>query len=309
MSIGHFPIERVDGADHVVRITLQHNQDGQILCDMLHNSFEICLSNEDYQIILDMEQIQYPPSSLIVLLVEMTSRVRRLAGDIKFINLHHSARNNLATFSPISYLSLEGDEAYALEQFRKSAPKKKRPVEADPIPAADIVEDPIIEKIQSSFEEITQTQLDAAPVEEGPSDHRHHLRVKSETKNLYSICDFVVDVAAQAGFDAKQLGKTKIAVYEACLNVIEHAYHSNPDNWIDVFVEYDDTEFTIEVKDYGIGFTGFKDKNYDVMSAMDGRQTGGFGLYIIKRSMDELYYHPDKQNGNSLKMVKRLKTS
>lgn len=323
MSMTHFPIEKFDGDEHVVKIVLENIQDPQRLTSLLHNSFEICLKKRDFHIILDMQKVHYPTASFIALLVEATSRLRRVNGDVKLINLRQSARNNLATFSPISFLSVEGDEAYALQEFRKITNNKVAPQpEATPPPATpvDIVDEPIIEKIQDSIKESIKKaktgekphprpRVQPAPQVDTETPDKYHLRVKSETKNLYSICDFVVDIAAKAGLDPKQLGKTKIAVYEACLNVIEHAYHSKPGNWIDVWVGYDSSRMTIEIKDYGLGFEGFDEKNYDVLSAMDGRQTGGFGLYIIKRSMDELYYKPDAVSGNLLTMVKYLKTS
>ena len=341
MSMTHLPIERIPGYDHVVRIRLENIQDPQRLSILLHNSFEICFKNRDFKILLDMQKVQYPSSSLIALFVEASSRVRRVNGDVKFINLTKSARNNLATFSPISYLSLEGDEKYALDDFGKAMGEKKinqmstlqTQPQTQPLPSVDIVEDPIIEKLQNTFEqgnniqtdvhgdapnleavakeEIVPNQKNVSEKDDRLEENNYHLRVKSETKNLYSICDFVVDIADKVGFDTKQLGKTKIAVYEACLNVIEHAYHSNSDNWIDVTVVCTDDKFEIQVRDYGIGFEGFDNnkKNYDVLSAMDGRQTGGFGLYIIRRSMDELYYEPNSESGNLLRMVKYMKTS
>ena len=46
---------------------------------------------------------------------------------------------------------------------------------------------------------------------------------------------------------------------------------------------------------------------YDVQEVMDKRRSGGFGLHIIRRSMDNVEYHPDLVNGNRLIMVKHLK--
>jgi anti-sigma regulatory factor (Ser/Thr protein kinase) len=45
---------------------------------------------------------------------------------------------------------------------------------------------------------------------------------------------------------------------------------------------------------------------YDVHEVMDKRRSGGFGLHIIRRSMDSVEYHPDALEGNRLVMVKKL---
>jgi len=310
--------ERIPGLEHVVRIPVESYRETQTLLDVIEATLDSCLKNGDSRIILDLKNIRYPSTRLIALLVEATSRARRAKGELKIINLDLKVKNSLADFSPADYLAIENDEEQALHEFGELPPPKKEKIipasriaEDDVTPdtpdresdvdfaPVDIVEDPIIEKLGNSVEQDGESKISEKRL-------RHHLRVSSEARNLYEICDFVTKYAEKAGFDSKDVGKTKIAVYEACLNVVEHAYHSNPDNHIDIWVEYDTEKLVIEIKDYGIGFEGFSDTSYDVFSAMDGRQTGGFGLYIIRRSMDELEYQANEADGNTLRMVKYL---
>ncbi len=369
--------EPITGFENVVRIPLEDIDDTHIVLQILQDSFEICFRDGKTRIVVDLQNVQFPTASLIALLVEATSRARRMNGDVKIINLSNTAKSNLVTFSPTSYLSLESEEKFALEDFQEtfippgeildstidevnSAPKeeidelspkervaplpdktprkisdKTPPAEEQISPTVDIVEDPFIQELESSFQDVqaetepftqgTDKEVPEPPIAPEPPkipdvaetlspqetyvDKRHHLRVKSIAKNLYSICDFVTDYAEKAGLDKKEVGKAKIAVYEASLNVIEHAYHSNPENWIDVWVGVDAEKITIEIKDYGYSFEGISKKRYDVQSAMDKAQTGGFGLYIIRRSMDEIEYYPDETEGNRLIMIKYLKAS
>ncbi len=370
--------EPIAGFDNVVRIPLEDIDDTHIVFQVLHDSFEICFRDGKTRIVVDLQNVQFPTASLIALLVEATSRARRLNGDVKMINLSKSAKNNLVTFSPTSYLSLETEEKFALEDFQETfvpqdeilestrdeiidapqqeingpvpeethasipdeTPKqvedKTVPIEDQTSPTVDIVEDPFIEQLEGTFQNvkaqvdpnIKETEQEGVPVpptapeppkipgvaetpdpQETYEEKRHHLRVKSISKNLYSICDFVMDYAEKVGFDKKEVGKIKIAVYEASLNVVEHSYHSNPENWIDVWVEVDAQKITIEIQDCGYSFEGISKKRYDVQNAMNKAQTGGFGLYIIRRSMDEIEYHPDEEQGNRLIMIKYLKPS
>ena len=353
--------EPIAGFDNVVRIPLEDIDDTHIVFQVLQDSFEVCFRDGKTRIVVDLQNVQFPTASLIALLVEATSRARRLNGDVKIINLSKSAKNNLVTFSPTSYLSLETEEKFALEDFQQTfvpqdeilentrdeiidapqqeingpvpeethasipdeTPKqvedKTTPLEDQTSPTVDIVEDPFIEQLEGTFQNvqaqpepnIRETEQEEVAETSDPQetyeDKRHHLRVKSIAKNLYSICDFVMDYAEKTGFDKKEVGKIKIAVYEASLNVIEHAYRSNPENWIDVWVEFDAQKISIEIQDYGYSFEGINKKRYDVQSAMDKAQTGGFGLYIIRRSMDEIEYHADEERGNRLIMMKYLK--
>jgi len=107
--------------------------------------------------------------------------------------------------------------------------------------------------------------------------------------------------------DEKDISKTSITVYEACLNIIEHAYHSDPTKDIDVTVWYDDKRFVITLRDWGKSFDFDAMKPYDVHQAVADRRIGGFGRYIIKRSMDEVHYHADPVKGNTLVMTKLLR--
>jgi serine/threonine-protein kinase RsbW len=297
-------VERVHGSEELVRIPLVNFADPKELLGGLNNAFEACFRNGHSKIIVDCKQVSFPSASLIALLIEATSRARRLNGEVILTGLSRSAKANLATFSPLSYLCLETPEnisAKSPEHNLENIENKGDDFEL--LPTDEIAEDPIVEKFDDSFHDVTHSQ--EQPKNLAREDNKH-LRVSSDSKNLYTICDFVTRFAQKAGFNARDIGKTKIAVYEACLNVIEHAYRSNPDNWIDVWVDYDDERFKVIVQDYGIGFEGLSLKDYDVMSAMDHRQTGGFGLYIIRRSMNEIDYQADRVKGNRLTLTKYI---
>jgi serine/threonine-protein kinase RsbW len=161
---------------------------------------------------------------------------------------------------------------------------------------ADIAEPPLVEEIARKIE----TSVSAE------DEKRFELRVESQAANLYRLCDFVTAHAFAAGVSEKDIAKMKIAVYEACLNVIEHAYHSRADEWIDLHVRYSPAQFMIVIQDYGLGFEMKPPKDYDVQEVIDERRSGGFGLHIIRRAMDSVEYLADTINGNRLIMIKNL---
>ena len=132
------------------------------------------------------------------------------------------------------------------------------------------------------------------------------IRVHSEVEKLYDICDFVLDKAEKAGFDIRERGKIKVTIYEACLNVVEHAYFSNPEHWIDVYAGYDEQKLVVIIQDWGESFEFDPTRQYDVEQAVRDRRTGGFGLHIIRRSVDEIKYLSDPDEGNRLILVKYL---
>ena len=117
--------EPIAGFDNVVRIPLAGIDDTRIVFQVLQDSFEICFRDGKTRIVVDLQNMQFPTASLIALLVEATSRARRLNGDVKIINLSNSAKSNLVTFSPTSYLSLEADEKFALKDFLSEENRQK----------------------------------------------------------------------------------------------------------------------------------------------------------------------------------------
>lgn len=268
---------------------------------------------------LDLGNIPFPTARLIALLIALTVRVRRRQGEVKLLNVSPTARNNFSTFSALNFLTIAPEAAEPLTEVKRgAAPKPPHPaarpslesakpsapqkntftfIEDDAAGLTEIAEPPVVEEFVKKIE---------APATE-EHEKRFQLRVESRTANLYQLCDFVTSHAFAAGINEKEIAKMKIAVYEACLNVIEHAYHSRPDEWIDLRVRYSSKRFMIIIQDNGLSFEMKPSKDYDVHEVIDERRSGGFGLHIIRRSMDNVEYHPDLVNGNRLIMVKHLK--
>lgn len=267
--------------------------------------FTECFDTNKFNIILDMHKIKLPPTRFIVTLIEATCVARRMGGDIKLTNLNPLICNNLVTFSPRTYLSIEASEQYALMDFGETFEAYNKFDISDNVFNEGLISNDHIMNIPSSEREeqpgahsSIQKLIDIAS---------EKIRVNSKVENLYEICDFVLEMAKKAGYDIRERGKIKVTVYEACLNVIEHAYFSNPEHWIDVRVGYNQEKLIIIIQDWGESFNFDPSKSYDVEQAVKDRRTGGFGLHIIRRSVDEINYLSDPEQGNRLILVKYLK--
>jgi len=267
---------------------------------LLHQYFDA----DQFDIVLDLQNISLPPTKFIVKLIEATSQARRMGGDIELINLKIATRNNLVTFSPRTYLSIEAAEKYALQDFGETfAP----PAEFDI--SENIISNSLILKAgtdgKPDVRPVNQPAI-TEPIGELMTIAQDRIRVNSKVENIYDACDFVLDKAEKAGFDLRERGKIKVTIYEACLNVVEHSYFSNPDNWIDVYAGYDEKRLVIIIQDWGESFEFDCSRPYDVEQAVKERRTGGFGLHIIRRSVDEINYLSDTEEGNRLILVKYL---
>lgn len=338
METTQFTFEFADEAKRRIKVSFQHGVNAQKAIHQLSEFFAYHLQGGVQNWTIDLNNMPFPTTSAIAFFVSATEQLRKRGGDLKLVNASDSARNNFMTFSPLAYLSIDDGQAPPASQrpnrftelnetgagkapIPVPAPEKRSEAARQPSLRAnlDIVEPEIAKAAPPRQAPVRREVPVANPAQlrtrnnqhtsaGNSTENKYYLRTESEPANLYKICDFVVEHAKRAGMKETHINKARIAVYEACLNVIEHAYHSNPDNWIEVWVEYPDDSFKIIIQDYGLSLTNRKTGEYDVEVAMERRQTGGFGMHIIERSMDKVEYVADPINGNQLTLVKNLKS-
>ena len=97
----------------------------------------------------------------------------------------------------------------------------------------------------------------------------------------------------------------KLAVDEACTNIITHGYAGMNPGSILLTIELDRHQVVMTIADFGHAFEPSDSPAPDVEAGLEDRPMGGFGLYFIYRTMDEVRYEAE-ENGNCLTLVKRL---
>jgi len=271
MASNAIPVAKVEQiGSGIVRITLHKNSDPNRAIGDMHEWFEKTFKNGISQVIFDMSNVEFPNGSFIAMLIACTLEARRNGGDIKLINLMNSARNNFAMFTPLTYLSIASDEISLLEDYDGMLP--------------------------SSIE-------DFVDFERGKPKS---LQVEASIDALNRITRFVEILAKKSGMEAVEISKLKIAVYEACMNIVEHGYHFRLGESIRIEVLREGERFEVKIKDTGEPFNLFDVKPYDVKQAFHEKRKGGFGMYIIQRSVDDIKYESNPNEGNCLTLVKKI---
>ena len=51
------------------------------------------------------------------------------------------------------------------------------------------------------------------------------LEIPAEENNLGDVRDFIADICIRAGFSKRETNNTKLAMDEACTNIIKHAFN------------------------------------------------------------------------------------
>jgi len=129
-----------------------------------------------------------------------------------------------------------------------------------------------------------------------------HLEVPADENNLSEVRDFIADICDKAGFSKSETNNTKLAVDEACTNIIKHAYkEKGGDIRIDVQAEPGKIEITIF--DRGEPFDWSNVKEPDLDHYVEIGKKGGLGIFLMNRLMDTLNYSA-AEGGNRLYMSK-----
>lgn len=82
----------------------------------------------------------------------------------------------------------------------------------------------------------------------------------------------------------------RVAVDEACTNVIKHAYRFDASKSIDIAVIVEPKRFTVRIRDEGVPFEPARYEEPNVESLIAKRRGGGLGVYLMRQLMDDVEY-------------------
>jgi len=123
---------------------------------------------------------------------------------------------------------------------------------------------------------------------------------------LDEMREFAGQAARDAGLNDEQVYAVKLAVDEACTNIIEHAYGHENGGDIECTCMADHTCIKIMLRDHGRPFDPTLVPNPDLTLQLENRPIGGLGVFLMKTLMDEIHYEALGESGNLLTMVKCL---
>jgi serine/threonine-protein kinase RsbW len=132
------------------------------------------------------------------------------------------------------------------------------------------------------------------------------LRIKAILENVSRAMVFVVAEARDAGLEAEAVHHIRLAVDEACANVVEHAYKGLEPGDMEIVCGLEGPEFVVRVRDWGHCFDPDQVAVPDITAPLEERSLGGLGLFLIYQVMDRVEYQSDPHRGNELLMAKRV---
>lgn len=118
----------------------------------------------------------------------------------------------------------------------------------------------------------------------------HSITIPSATSSLEVARRFVETYARAADLADDTVEHFKIAVDEACTNVIKHSYKGDNTRQIDIACIVDPESFTVRIRDEGQSFQPDLYKEPDIFDLAKRRRGGGLGVHMMRRLMDRVEY-------------------
>jgi len=125
-------------------------------------------------------------------------------------------------------------------------------------------------------------------------------KVNSNLAELAAVRDFVRQACGDSVLDQKSITLLELALTETTSNVIRHAYKGRTDGRIDISADTYADRVVIKLYHRGIEFHPEPQE----LPRLDVGQEGGYGLYIIEHSVDEVKYLREKDGRNCIVLSK-----
>ena len=134
----------------------------------------------------------------------------------------------------------------------------------------------------------------------------HRITRAAQLEALNDFREFITEhCAGNAGVTEEILYDIQLAVDEACTNIIMHGYAGMDPGSIIMELEIDPDKIIISLTDFGNAFEPDSAPIPDVEAPIEERELGGFGLFFIRQSVDDVKYRTS-EDGNTMTLTKNL---
>lgn len=131
------------------------------------------------------------------------------------------------------------------------------------------------------------------------------IKVPAKPEVLSTVRLTLSSLASQMNFPEESIEDIKVAVSEACTNVVQYAYkNKSPKNFIYITVKQRPKDLEIIIRDTG---KGFNHANPPKRELHDKDIHLGLGIVFMKNLMDKVNIHSQPNKGTIVTLVKKIK--
>jgi len=132
---------------------------------------------------------------------------------------------------------------------------------------------------------------------------RFQITRAAELESLQIFRDFITDCCAKYEIPRDTVLDLKLAVDEACTNIITHGYKGMDPGSIILSFRIQPDRILVQITDFGHVFEPVAGLKPDVEAALEDQELGGLGLFLIYQTMDNIDY-ASSEDGNTLTFTK-----
>ncbi len=130
------------------------------------------------------------------------------------------------------------------------------------------------------------------------------LRIKAQVENIDVLTEFINEQLEGMDCPLKAIMQIDIALDELFSNVCNYAYDEKIGDVLVTLEELEDQNMvSISLIDAGKPFDPLSLADPDVTLSLHERAIGGLGIFMVKRTMDELTY--EYREGNNIVTIKK----
>ncbi|MBO4915586.1 MAG: ATP-binding protein [Oscillospiraceae bacterium] len=130
------------------------------------------------------------------------------------------------------------------------------------------------------------------------------LTLAAKDDNLDRVLAFVDEQLKKMNCPTKTQAQIDIAVEELFVNIAHYAYDTGTGNATIQLEPENDNALTITFIDSGVPYDPLKKPDPDITLSAEERQIGGLGIYMVKKSMDDISY--EYRDGQNVLKIKKL---
>lgn len=147
---------------------------------------------------------------------------------------------------------------------------------------------------------------EAATLIEKPNDTVYELTIPARIEAVGPLCAFMKTIGECHGLAEVELQCLEISAYETCLNIIEHAYGFDSSGRILIRIHLGSKRVCVAFVDRGTGINPDLIPPPDVNDPNVRRRGRGFGLQIIRKSVNRMRYRRRPSGENHFLLMKEL---
>ena len=130
------------------------------------------------------------------------------------------------------------------------------------------------------------------------------LEISAQVENLDAVTEFITSELEAADCSMKAQMQIEIAVEELFVNIAHYAYAPNVGMAV-ISIGIEDGSAVITFEDSGVPYDPLAKEDPDITLSAQERDIGGLGIFMVKKSMDDMRYEY-RDGKNILTIVKRL---